>query len=160
MNVTATERTTGRKNAITIKNDENRPTRHQMELMIAEAERLRLEDAKQHERVLARNELEYYCYEIKSSAESRVLNDALLEKIEQTIHWLNDDTSLTSKEMSTKKEELEMLWNDEASLKSDPVDSHHKELLEEAAACSTSSPDDEEEIIPIANSRKSIGEVD
>ncbi len=89
MNVTAIERSTWRRNDITITNDENRLTRHQMELMITDAERYSSEDAKQRARAIARNELEYYCSEIKSSAESRVmaedseiLRDTLLEKIE------------------------------------------------------------------------------
>jgi len=129
-----------------------------MELMIADAERHRSEDAKVRARSLARNELEYYCSDIKSNAESRILNDALLEKIEQTIHWLNDDTLVTPKEMLMKKEELEILWN-KTSLKSQHVYSSAQESSEEAT-CSTSSSDEREEIVPVDNLRKIIEEVD
>jgi len=137
-----------------------------MELMITDAERYSSEDAKQRARAIARNELEYYCSEIKSSAESRVmaqdseiLGDTLLEKIEQTIHWLGDNDLVTAREMAAKKVELEKLWN-EMNLKSQPVAFHQQESAEEAA-CSTSSSDEEEEIVIVDNlKQKTIEEVD
>ena len=157
------EQSTGKRNAITITNDENRLTRHQMELMMADAERYRSEDAKQRDRAMAKNELEYYCSDIKSSAESRmmaqdseILKDSLLEKIEQTIHWLDDNELATVKEMLAKKEELGLLWN-EVNLRSEPVASNQQESLDEAA-CSSSTSGEEEEIILVDNLKKTTME--
>ena len=134
-----------------------------MELMMADAERYRSEDAKQRDRAMAKNELEYYCSDIKSSAESRmmaqdseILKDSLLEKIEQTIHWLDDNELATVKEMLAKKEELGLLRN-EVNLRSEPVAFNRQESSEEIA-CSSSTSDEEEEIILVDNLKKTTME--
>ena len=115
MTVTAVERSTGSSNGITITNDENRLTKEEMEHMIADAERYRLDDLEQKKRALARCELDTYCRDLKSSLSKRgikhPMKKTLIEKCQQTIQWLENGPFATSEEMVAKKESIIHLRN-------------------------------------------------
>ena len=66
MNVTAKDRSS---NQIHISNDSSRLSKEDIDRMLADAEKYRDEDEKQRGRVAARNQLETYVYQYKSSAE-------------------------------------------------------------------------------------------
>jgi len=55
------------KDGITITNDENRLPKDEIDRMIADAERYRMDDLEQKKRALVRCELETYCRDLKSS---------------------------------------------------------------------------------------------
>ena len=66
MNVTAKDRSS---NQIHISNDSSRLSKEDIDRMLADAEKYRDEDEKQRGRVAARNQLDTYVYQYKSSAE-------------------------------------------------------------------------------------------
>ena len=115
MTVTAAERSTGSSHSITITNDENRLTKEEMERMIADAERYRLDDMEQKKRALVRCELETYCRDLKSSLDKKgmkhPMKKTLIEKCEQTIQWLENGPLATSEEMVAKKANITRLRN-------------------------------------------------
>jgi len=123
LNVTASDKGTGKQNKITITNDKGRLTKEQIEEMIKNAEKFQAEDEKNRKRVDAKNQLENYLYGIKSS-----LGDSLKDKIsaedkakaEKLVAdgqaWLEaNQESATTEELTAKEKEISDAWNPIAS---------------------------------------------
>lgn len=115
LNVSALEKSTGKSQKITIDNNANHLSKEEIEKMIANAEKYKEEDEKAHKKIEARNSLENYLYNIKSS----VLNEDKmktslgddLETVEttvnETITWLEDNKDLTTEEYEQKRKDVE-----------------------------------------------------
>merc|ERR1712098_729902 len=69
LNVSALEKTSGKQNKITITNDKGRLSKEEIERMLNDAEKFKDEDDKQKERVNAKNSLEAYCFNMKTTIE-------------------------------------------------------------------------------------------
>ena len=61
LNVSATEKSTGKSNKITIKNDKGRLSAEEIERMVSEAEEYKEEDKKIMERIESKNKLKDIC---------------------------------------------------------------------------------------------------
>ena len=68
LNVSATDKSTGKSNEITITNDSERLSKADIQRMLAEAEKFKAEDEAQRATTEARNKLENYVFSIKSAA--------------------------------------------------------------------------------------------
>ena len=111
LQVQACEKSSGKSEKITIKNDSGRLTDEQIQKMISDAEKFKEEDEKAQKKVQARNNLENYVYNIRSS----VLNeekmktalgndyDTVNNTVNDTIKWLDDNRSATTEEYETKR---------------------------------------------------------
>merc|ERR1712053_13846 len=66
LNVTAMDKSSGKQNKITITNDKGRLSKEEIEKMVNDAEKYKNEDESQKERVVAKNNLEAYCFNMKS----------------------------------------------------------------------------------------------
>ena len=105
MNVSAADKSTGRENKITITNDKGRLSKEEIERMVSEADKYRAEDEKQRERVSAKNALEAYCFNMKSTVEDEKFKDKLsdadkttiMDTCNEIIKWL-DANQLAEKE--------------------------------------------------------------
>ncbi|BFZ04129.1 hypothetical protein BsWGS_07168 [Bradybaena similaris] len=103
LNVSATDKSTGKSNNITIKNDKGRLSQADIDRMLAEAEKYRADDEKQRERVNARNQLENYIFSVRQAVEaagdklSSSDKDTVLNACNDTLKWL-DNNSLAEKE--------------------------------------------------------------
>merc|ERR1712121_144171 len=75
MSVNATDKSSGKTEKITIKNDKGRLSKEDVERMVAEAEKYKEEDEKIKETVHAKNALESYTYNMKSSVEDDKVKD-------------------------------------------------------------------------------------
>jgi L1 cell adhesion molecule like protein len=119
LNVSAEDKTTGKKNKITITNDKGRLTKEQIEQMVKQAEQYKNEDEKNRKRVEAKNGLENYTYSIRNTIrEEKVAgmlaaeDKAKLEKaIEDTIQWLDQNQLAEVEEFEHKQKELEDIAN-------------------------------------------------
>merc|ERR1712095_88805 len=67
LNVTAMDKSSGKANKITITNDKGRLSKEEIERMVNDAETFKAEDETQRERVVSKNNLEAYCFNIKSA---------------------------------------------------------------------------------------------
>lgn len=67
LNVSACDKSTGKESKITITNDKGRLSKEEIERMVNEAEKYRSEDEQQKERISAKNALESYCFNMKST---------------------------------------------------------------------------------------------
>jgi len=115
LNVTALEKSTNKENKITITNDKGRLSKEDIERMVNEAEKYRNEDDLQKDRIAAKNGLESYCFNMKSTMEDEKLKDkisesdkkTILDKCNETIKWLDANQLGDKEEYEHRQKELE-----------------------------------------------------
>merc|ERR1711998_593052 len=79
LNVSAMEKSTGKEQKITIKNDKGRMSAEEIERLVQEAERYKSEDEANRARVEAKNAMENYCFSVKSSMNDEKVADKIPE---------------------------------------------------------------------------------
>ncbi|CAF1484486.1 unnamed protein product [Rotaria magnacalcarata] len=115
LNVSAIEKSSGREKKITIQNDQSRLSKEEIKQMVNNAEKYKKEDEIQHERIVAKNALESYCFNIKSTVNddkiaSKISNDdktKLQEAIESTLKWIESNRLAGKEELEYKMKEIE-----------------------------------------------------
>ena len=119
LNVSAVEKAGGRTERITITNDKGRLSKEEIDRMVDESEKFKDDDDKQKEKISAKNGLESYCFNIKSSIEDSNIKDKLseseknmvTEKCNEAIEWLERNQMAEVEEFKDKQKELETLFN-------------------------------------------------
>ncbi|KAF7407924.1 heat shock 70 kDa protein cognate 4 [Vespula maculifrons] len=119
LNVSAIEKSTGKENKITITNDKGRLSKEDIERMVNEAERYRNEDEQQRDRISAKNALESYCFNMKSTMEDEKVKDKvdasdkqkILNKCNEVISWMDSNQLAEKEEFLDKQKELESVCN-------------------------------------------------
>ena len=119
LNVTAVEKSTGKKEKMVITNDKERLSRDVIDRLAKEAEKFKDEDNKVKERIEARNGLEQYCYQVKQSVYDAKLKDKFSEdekkliegKVDEVLKWSNDNPAAAKDEYDAKVKEVEAIFN-------------------------------------------------
>jgi len=119
LNVSASDKSTGKAEKITITNDKGRLSKDDIEKMVNEAEQFKAEDAKQRERIDAKNGLESYCFSIKSMLDDANLKEKIsesdkahiLSKADETISWLDQNQTAEVEEFKDQQKALESVCN-------------------------------------------------
>jgi len=119
LNVSAVDKSTGKINKITITNDKERLSKEDIERMVQEAEKYAEQDAKQRERVEAKNSLESLCFRIKAALDDDVASKKLTEEekstissqIEETLKWLDSNQLAEKEEFLEKSKTLDSSWS-------------------------------------------------
>uniref|UniRef100_A0A671NJ44 Heat shock protein family A (Hsp70) member 8 n=1 Tax=Sinocyclocheilus anshuiensis TaxID=1608454 RepID=A0A671NJ44_9TELE len=107
MNVSAVDKSTGKENKITITNDKGRLSKEDIERMVQEAEKYKAEDDVQREKVAAKNGLESYAFNMKSTVE----DEKLKGKISDEDNWLDKNQTAEKDEFEHQQKELEKVCN-------------------------------------------------
>ena len=113
LNVSAVDKGTGKSQQITIKNENGRLSKDEIEAMVKDAEKFKEEDDKARERVDAKNELENYIYTTKGmmSSEDSKLPEELKTKIgailDEKVAWLDANSTASTEEFRDMKKETE-----------------------------------------------------
>lgn len=117
LNVTALDKATNRKNAMTIKNDTGRLTQSDVDRMIADAEKYAKEDKEQRECVQAKTDLDNYLQQLMKILEDdeELMKNKLSEdemiKFEETVsdglEWYEKNGELARMEYVEKKRSIE-----------------------------------------------------
>ncbi|XP_058199590.1 heat shock cognate 70 kDa protein 2-like [Rhododendron vialii] len=115
LNVFAQDETTRHKRKITITNSKGRFSKEEIEKMVQEAEKYKLEDEENKRKVEAKNELENYAYKMRNSVRIEKngvkISSTDKEKIEaafnQVIQWLDGNKLADTEEFEYKMKELE-----------------------------------------------------
>ncbi|XP_049448352.1 heat shock cognate 71 kDa protein-like [Epinephelus fuscoguttatus] len=81
----AVDKSTGKENKITITNDKGRLSKEDIERMVQEAEKYKAEDDVQRDKVSAKNGLESYAFNMKSTVEDEKLAGKISEDDKQKI---------------------------------------------------------------------------
>lgn len=105
----AVERLTGRSCEAKVQYSQKRLGQLELDRMIAEAERLRLDDQKKVDDAKARNELESFCLDLQSKVEMNRNMSAVAEKCRDVLEWLKEGSRIKV-ECEAKKQELEALY--------------------------------------------------
>jgi len=119
LNVSAVEKAGGKSEKITITNDKGRLSKEEIDRMVDESEKFKADDEKQKERIDAKNGLESYCFNIKSTIEDSNIKDKLAEserkmvvdKCNEAISWLEGNQMAEVEEFKDKQKELENTFN-------------------------------------------------
>jgi L1 cell adhesion molecule like protein len=117
LNVTAVEKAGGQENKITIKNDSGRLSKEEIEKMLADAEKYKKEDDVQRERISAKNSLESYCFNMKTSLNDENISSKISaddkskinETIESTLKWMDANQSAEKEEFEHQRKEVEKI---------------------------------------------------
>merc|ERR1712234_76411 len=115
LNVSAMDKSTGKENKITITNDKGRLSKEDIEKMVNDAEKYKAEDEKQREKIAAKNNLESYCFNMKSTMDEEKVKSAISEsdkktindKCDECIKWLDANQTAEKDEFEDKQKEIE-----------------------------------------------------
>jgi L1 cell adhesion molecule like protein len=119
LNVSAEDKTTGQKNKITISNDKGRLSKEEIEKMVQEAEKYRAEDEEHKKKVDAKNALENYAYNMRSTIKDEKIATKLGpddkktvdDAVEEAIRWLDGNQLAEAEEFEDKMKEVEGICN-------------------------------------------------
>merc|ERR1711863_51681 len=119
LNVSAADKSSGKSEKITITNDKGRLSADGIERMVNDAEKFKAEDDQQKERIAAKNGLESYCFNMKSTLDDEKVKDeiseddrkTIMDKSNDTISWLDQNQMAETEEFKDKQKELESICN-------------------------------------------------
>jgi len=119
LNVTAQDKATGNVNKIIITNEKGRLSKEQIERMVNEAEKYKVEDEKIKKKIEAKNGLENYAYNMKNTLSDDKVSSLLdadersaIEKAcEDAIAWLDKNQLAEVEEFEHKQKEIEGICN-------------------------------------------------
>ena len=114
MNIEACEKGTGKKEAITIKNDKGRLSANDIEKMVQESEKFKEEDKMNREKIESRNEFENLLFQTKSMHQNDKIKETLSEEEYQSIEtlinqselWIQGNQNASIEEYNTKMNEF------------------------------------------------------
>merc|ERR1719510_2058686 len=104
---------------VTIAIDKGRLSKEDIERMVNEAEKFKDDDDKQKERISAKNSLESYCFNMKTTLDDEKVKDkiseddkkTILDKCDETIKWLDANQLGEKEEFDDKLKEIEGICN-------------------------------------------------
>jgi len=119
LNVSACDKSTGKQNKITITNDKGRLSKEEIERMVNDAEKFKDDDDKQKDRITAKNNLESYCFNMKTTMEDEKVKDKIgedekkkiMDKCDDAIKWLDANQLAEIEEFNEKQKEVEAVCN-------------------------------------------------
>jgi len=117
LNVSALEKGSGKAEKITITNDKGRLSKEEIEKMVADAEKFKGEDDKQKERIAAKNGLESFIFNLKSSLDNEEIKSKLTKEelsgaqsaLDDALKWLDANQLGEKEEFEDKQKELERM---------------------------------------------------
>ena len=115
LNVSASEKSTGKSEKITITNDKGRMSKEEIERLVEEAEKYKAEDEKLRETIEAKNGLENYLFQVKNTLSDDKVKDkfeeadreTLTSKIEEVTTWFDEHPDEEKEAYEEKKKEVE-----------------------------------------------------
>jgi len=117
LNVSALEKGSGKAEKITITNDKGRLSKEEIEKMVSDAENFKEDDDKQKERIAAKNDLESYIYNLKSSLDNEGIKSKLSTEelsgaqtaLDEALKWMDANQLAEKEEFEDRQKELERL---------------------------------------------------
>jgi len=115
LNVTAEDKTTGKKNRITITNDKGRLSKEEIDKMVQDADKFKADDEKSRARIEAKNQLESFAYSVRNTTRDEKIADKISaedkqkieDEVKNVIDWLDHNQMAEKEEYEAKLKELE-----------------------------------------------------
>jgi len=120
LNVSAEDKSTKKRNTITITNDKGRLSKEDVERMVSEAEKYKAEDEAQKGKVEAKNQLESYVFNIRNTMNDPNVGgkidagdkETIDKVVNETVAWLESTHEILEKSVYDKKQkEVEAIVN-------------------------------------------------
>ena len=119
LNVSAQDKASGKSNKITITNDKGRLSKDEIERMVNDAEKYKAQDEAMREKVNAKNGLESYAFNLKSTVDDDKFKDkisdedkkTIQEKCDEVLSWMDANPSAEKDEIEAKQKEIEGVAN-------------------------------------------------
>merc|ERR1719218_554856 len=119
LNVSATDKGTGKANKITITNDKGRLSKEEIEKMVQDAEKFKAEDEAVKAKIEAKNGFENYCFQMKNTLNEEKLKEHFTAEDKTTIEttaneglqWLESNADADADVLKGKQKELEEKFN-------------------------------------------------
>ena len=118
LSISAHDKGTGKSETLTITSEKGRLSDAEIERMVREAEEFADQDAAEREKVLAKNQLEAYLYNLKNSITDKLQDklrddekETLTKTIEDALVWLEDTPAGTKEDYDAKQKEVEQIVN-------------------------------------------------
>jgi len=116
LNVSAEDKKTGNKNAVTITNDQGRLGKDEIEKMVRDAEAFAEEDEQYAKKVQAKNQLEGKCYSLKNQVEEMQGMDddsksTIKDKCNEIIDWIEANPNAEKEEFDQQTKDLDDIVN-------------------------------------------------
>lgn len=119
LNVTAVEILSNIKNKITITNDRRNLSKKEIKRMIKNKEQFKAKDKLRKSAVIAMNNLESYCFKMKTEMESEDIKNkmsetdqnSILKIVDDTLKWMDDNQLAEKNIYEQKKSKLEYICN-------------------------------------------------
>lgn len=110
MNVSATDKSGGKSNKITITNDKGRLSQEEIERLVKEAEEMKGQDDLVRKKIEAKNGLENYTYNIKNALNDEKIKDKFTSEdkekinkiVEETVKWIEANQEAQTEEFEKK----------------------------------------------------------
>ena len=108
--MSAVDKSTGKKNKMTI--TKGCFSAEEIQRMVNEAEKYKDEDDKQRERIAAKNSLESYAFNMKSTMEvkdkvSEQEREEVISKCKEVIDWIDENQTAEKEEFDAQQKDLE-----------------------------------------------------
>jgi L1 cell adhesion molecule like protein len=107
LNVSAVEKSSGKEKKISISNDKNRLSKKDIEQMVEDAEKFKLDDEKHRNRIHAKNELENY---INLLQNEKTMNAEKQKALTETLDWLEKHPNAEQQELEQQQKKLESFF--------------------------------------------------
>jgi len=109
LTVTAVEKSTGKENNLTIKNEKGRLSQEEIDRLVQDAERYRSADLAQRQRVEAKNSLESRLFAVKARLDELPREDRERAQafVKETLDWLEQQQGAEVEDFRRREEELE-----------------------------------------------------
>ncbi|EFJ49128.1 luminal binding protein Bip1 [Volvox carteri f. nagariensis] len=118
LNVAAEDKGTGKKEKITITAEKGRLSQDDIERMVREAEEFAEQDKAVKAKIDARNQLETYCYNMKSTVEDKLKDkideddkEKVLSAVKEALEWLDENSDADPEDYKEKLKEVEDVCN-------------------------------------------------
>ncbi|GIL68671.1 hypothetical protein Vafri_21913 [Volvox africanus] len=118
LNVAAEDKGTGKKEKITITAEKGRLSQEDIERMVREAEEFAEQDKAVKSKIDARNQLETYCYNMKSTVEDKLKGkideddkEKVLTAVKEALEWLDENSDAEPEDYKDKLKEVEDVCN-------------------------------------------------
>jgi len=120
LTVSAKDKSSGKEEKITIKNDNGRLSQEDIEKMVNDAEKYKEQDEQNAQRIDAKNKLESMVYSLSSNENTP---EAVKEKTKTIQEWLDENQEASTEEYTSKMEEVQELISSQMPAEPAPADS-------------------------------------
>ena len=118
LSVSAVEKSSGKRETITVTNDKGRLSAHDIERMVEEAEQFKEDDERIKKQFESKNNLENYLYQVKKSIDEEPMKTKLTEedknaisfKINQLQSWSDENPHASTEDNENQRKDLELVF--------------------------------------------------